>query len=176
MRVSRDTVFAARSHGAARLMLKQAFMPLWACYSVACRSAARTRRGVVALEFAIVSFALLLLLLGIVTFGIALDSYLQLTAAAGTGAQALALTRGAADPYSQALAAIDAAAGTLTAASITTTLSINGTACTAASCSVSAAGQVAQVTLAYPCNLTVMGINFVGNLCTLSTTSAALVQ
>lgn len=91
-------------------------------------------------------------------------------------AQALALTRGTSAPYTTTMSAIDAAAGTLQTAKITTTLTVNGSGCTSKSCSVSTAGQIAQVQLTYPCNLTVMGINFGGKVCTLTSQSADVVQ
>jgi hypothetical protein len=110
-------------------------------------------------------------------FGIALNNYLVLTAAAQEGAQTLALTRGTAgSPYTTALAAINYAAGTLNTAKVSPSMTVNGVACTASSCAVSTAGQIALVTLTYPCDLTVMGINLGGTACVLSTQSAAAVQ
>jgi Flp pilus assembly protein TadG len=134
------------------------------------------RRGVAALEFVIIAPMLLLLLFGMCLFGIAVDDYFQLTAAAQAGAQTLALTRGATDPYSTTVAAIEAAAGTLTAASIGTTMTVGGASCGSSSCSVSSPGQIAQVTLTYPCDLTLMGFDFGGTTCTLTSVSAAAVQ
>lgn len=136
----------------------------------------RDRRGVAALEFAIIAPVLFALVIGMCLFGIAIDNYLQLTAAAQQGAETLALQRGAATPYSTTIANINATAGTLTTASIGMTMTVNGASCGSKTCSVSSSGQIAKVTLTYPCNLTLMGISYGGPACTLSTTSAAVVQ
>ena len=65
-------------------------------------SLVRCRRGVVALEFVLVAPVLLLVLFGILYFGIALNNYLILTDAAEQGAQTLSLGRGTSSPYSTA--------------------------------------------------------------------------
>jgi Flp pilus assembly protein TadG len=138
----------------------------------------RNERGVSALEFAIISPVLLTILLGIFQFGIAMNDYLVLTNAAGKGALTIALGRGTTTPYTATTAAISAAAPNLTAASIATTVTINGTACSTDSACTTAlvAGVSAVVRTTYPCNLTVMGINYAPHGCTLSAQTAQLVQ
>ncbi len=135
-------------------------------------------RGVSALEFAIISPVLLTILLGIFQFGIAMNDYLVLTNAAGKGALTIALSRGTATPYTATTAAISAAAPNLTAASIATTVTINGTACSTDSACTTAlvAGVSAVVRTTYPCNLTVMGINYAPSGCSLTAQTAQLVQ
>jgi Flp pilus assembly protein TadG len=134
--------------------------------------------GVSALEFAIISPVLLTILLGIFQFGTAMNDYLVLTNAAAKGALTIALGRGTATPYTTTISAIDAAAPNLTAASITTTVTINGTACSSDSgCATSlVAGVSAVVKTTYPCNLTVMGINYAPSGCTLKAQTAQMVQ
>jgi Flp pilus assembly protein TadG len=134
--------------------------------------------GVSAIEFAIISPVLLTILLGIFQFGTAMNDYLVLTNAAAKGALTIALGRGTATPYTTTISAIDAAAPNLTAANITTTVTINGTACSSDSGCTTAlvAGVSAVVKTTYPCNLTVMGINYAPSGCTLSAQTAQMVQ
>lgn len=141
------------------------------------RSLARCEGGVTALEFAIVAPAVLTIGIGMLKFGIAMTHYMLLNNAAAQGALTLALARGTAAPYTSAGTAITNAAPSLATASITKVTAINGTACTTdTACSTAmVAGQTARVTLTYPCDLTVMGINFKPN-CTLSAQSSQMIQ
>ena len=134
--------------------------------------------GVSALEFAIISPVLLTILLGIFQFGTAMNNYLVLTNAAAKGALTIALGRGTATPYTTTISAIDAAAPNLTVANITTTVTINGTACSSDSGCTTAlvAGVSAVVKTTYPCNLTAMGINYAPSGCTLKAQTAQMVQ
>ena len=140
------------------------------------RSVLRCRRGVAAVEFAIIAPVFLLLTFGLLKVGLTVSDYIQLTAAAEQGAETLALTRGTTGPYTAASNAINSAAGSLTTGSITKTMTVNGAACTSGTCTVSTAGQVAAVTLTYPCDLTIMGTNYGGTVCTISASAAAVVQ
>ncbi len=136
------------------------------------------RKGTAALEFALVGPVLLTILIGMFLCGIAVTNYMTLTTAANQGAQVLALSRGAAAPYSIAATAINGAAISLTTARITTTMTVNGTACTSSSCIISsgAAGHNAVVTLNYPCNLVIYGVNYGGSSCQISAQGAAIIQ
>ncbi|HEY6981081.1 TadE/TadG family type IV pilus assembly protein [Reyranella sp.] len=138
----------------------------------------RDTGGVSAIEFAIVAPVFVALVTGMLKFGIALSHYLILTSAAAQGAMTLALSRGTSTPYTTTTTAITNAAPSLTSSSITITTRINGTACSDDSgCSTAlVAGQSAQVTLTYPCDLTVMGINYKSGGCTLSASTAQIVQ
>jgi Flp pilus assembly protein TadG len=138
----------------------------------------RNEGGGPALEFALLAPVLLTILLGIFQFGIAINNYMMLTNAAAQGALTVALGRGTSTPYTATTSAIASAAPNLTAANITTTVTINGTACSTDSACSSAlvAGVSAVVKTTYPCNLTVMGINYKPNGCTLSAQTAQLVQ
>lgn len=135
-------------------------------------------RGVSAIEFAIVAPIFLALAIGVFKFSIALNNYMVVTNAAAQGAMTLALSRGTTSPYTSTTTAITNATPSLTAASITTTVKVNGTACTTdTGCSSAlAAGATALVTVTYPCNLTVMGVNFKSSGCTLSAQTAQMVQ
>lgn len=138
----------------------------------------RDVRGVTAIEFAIVAPVLLAMVFGILQFGIAMNHQMVLTNAAAKGAMTLALSRGTATPYATTTTAITSAAPSLTAGQITITVKVNGTACTTdAGCStILVSGHPALVKATYPCDLTVMGVNYAPNGCTLSAETAQLVQ
>ena len=141
---------------------------------------ATDKRGVSALEFAIVLPVMLAIGLGMTKFGIAMSHYVMLNNAAAQGATTFAFARGTATPYITTSTAINNAAPGLAAASITKTLTVNGgTPCaTDVACKDAlgtAAGATARVTVSYPCDLTVMGINYKPN-CTLTATSSQMVQ
>jgi Flp pilus assembly protein TadG len=141
----------------------------------------RDRGGSPAVEFALIAPLLCMLMFGITQFGIALNNDVELTEAVRTGARNFAISRAtsAATPYSTTVSAIDTSASGLTAANITVSTSVNGTACTSDStCSTAlstAAGETAAVTATYPCNLTVMSVNFAPG-CTLSSRTSDLVE
>jgi Flp pilus assembly protein TadG len=138
----------------------------------------RDVRGVSAIEFAIVAPVVLAIGIGMLKFGVAMSHSLMLTSAAAQGAQTLALSRGTSTPYTSTTTAIVNAAPALTPAQITTIVTINGVACTTDSaCSTAlVAGQTALVRVTYPCDLTVMGVNYKPNGCTLSAQTAQMVQ
>jgi Flp pilus assembly protein TadG len=124
----------------------------------------KDRRGIAALEFALIAPVLLLMIFGMATFGIALNNYLTLTDAVRAGSRTLATSRSSATPFSGATNSIYLAAPTLTSASITITLTVNGLPCTGdAACATTlsaSAGDASSVSATYPCNLSVMGYNF----------------
>ncbi len=138
----------------------------------------KNRDGVTAIEFAIISPVLLTMLLGMFQFGTVMNNYMILTNAAAKGALTIALSRGTTTPYTTTKSAITAAAPNLTSTNITTTVTINGTACASdAACTTAlVAGVSAVVKSTYPCNLTVMGINYAPSGCTLKAQTAQMVQ
>jgi Flp pilus assembly protein TadG len=138
----------------------------------------RSRDGVSAIEFAIILPVLLTILLGIFQFGTAMNDYLVLTNAAAKGALTLALSRGTTTPYTTTTSAINAAAPNLDATKITTTVTVNGSACSTDSACLTnlLAGKTASVRTTYPCNLVIMGRNYAPSGCTLSAQTAQMVQ
>ena len=135
------------------------------------------RRGVTILEFAIAAPVMLALAVGTFKFGTAMMHHVVLTNAAAQGALTLALSRGTTSPYTSTTTAISNAASTLTPASITTTVTINGTTCSTdtACAALMTAGVTAVVQTTYPCDLSVMGINYKPS-CTISAQTAQMVQ
>ena len=140
-------------------------------------SLVRCARGVSLVEFALAAPVVLAIGIGMLKFGLAMSQYIALTNAAAQGATTFALSRGRTAPYSSTKTAVIGAAANLASASITTTVKVNGTACTTDSgCStLLVAGATALVKTTYPCDLKVMGVNYKPN-CILSAQSAQMVQ
>ncbi len=139
----------------------------------------KDRRGIAALEFALIAPVLLLMIVGMATFGIAMNNYLTLTDAVRAGSRTLASSRASATPFSGATNAIYLAAPTLTSASITITMTVNGSPCTGdsacATTLAASAGSASSVSASYPCNLSVMGFNFAPT-CTLTSATTERVE
>jgi Flp pilus assembly protein TadG len=135
------------------------------------------QRGVSAIEFAIAAPVIMALLIGTFKFGATMIHQVVLTNAAAQGALTLALSRGTTSPYTSTTTAINNAASSLTTASITTTVTINGTACSTntACAALMSAGVTAVVRTTYPCDLSVMGVNYKSG-CTISAQTAQMVQ
>lgn len=138
----------------------------------------KDRKGVSAIEFALISPVLLTILLGIFQFGIAMQQYMNVTNAASQGAMVMALARGSSTPYTTTTSAVTSAAPNLTPGSITTTVTVAGTACaTDSACTaLLTSGATASVKVTYPCSLTVMGVNYAPSGCNLKGQSAQMVQ
>ncbi len=132
-------------------------------------------------EMALVLPLYLLLLTGILAFGVALGNYLVLTNATAAGAQLLSISRGlpaAANPCQTVANAVYNASPYLTPASFTFSLSFNGgTPLTGASCTAGAADMVqgasAQLTATYPCVLAIAGITY---SCLLQASTTEIIQ
>jgi Flp pilus assembly protein TadG len=143
--------------------------------------AERDGRGTASIEFALVAPLLLLLVLGMCQFGITLNQYLTLTNAVRSGSRQLSIDRGAATPWTDTINQIYASAPNLTQASLTITMSVNGTACTsdatckAALLAAGATGAPAAVTASYPCSLAFFGSNF-ASVCTLTSQTTERVE
>ena len=155
----------------------------------------RTEEGQSLLEFALCVPVLLLLVTGIMTFGLALNNYLIMTNAVSTSAQYLAVNRAnTTDPCSLTANAFANAAPNLNSSNLQFSFVLNGTSyptsgtysgLSSATCSSSStttgaagnlvAGQPAQVTVSYPCNLAVYGHNYLPT-CNLVVQTTEIVQ
>lgn len=141
------------------------------------------RNGTVAVEFALVAPVLFALAFGIAKFGIVFNNYIMLTEAASTGARQLALSRGKTTPRTDTTTLITSAASGLTMAQVTITTNINGAACStdttcASAITAAIAGTTtpsASVTLSYPCDLVIFGVDFAPG-CSLSSTRAQRIE
>jgi Flp pilus assembly protein TadG len=147
---------------------------------------ARDEEGQALVEFALCLPLLMLIVTGIITFGIALHNYLEMTNAVSIGARLLAVSRGqTTDPCADTATAVYRAAPFLTPARLGFTFVLNGTSYTGATCSSPSTSQgaagnlvqgaAAQVTATYPCNLSVFGVNYSPG-CTLTVQTTELVQ
>jgi Flp pilus assembly protein TadG len=118
-------------------------------------------------EFAIVLPVLMLLVLGILKGGILYNNYLQLTDAVRSGARQFAIERGQADPCGDAAAQVTAAAGGLDTSNIAMTMTANPPSTTyqtppvTGTCPDLVSGNSVTLSASYPCELSIMGINFV---------------
>jgi Flp pilus assembly protein TadG len=139
--------------------------------------------GQALMEFAFCLPVLLLVVFAIFTFGIVLNNYLVLTNAVTIGAQQLALERGqSTDPCADTVTAMNTAAPNLKLTqtqNVTFNFVLNGTSYPGTSCTGGPAnliqGASAQVTVTYPCNLTVEGTNYAPN-CKLTASTTEFVQ
>jgi Flp pilus assembly protein TadG len=142
--------------------------------------------GQAMVEMALVLPVLLLVVTGILTFGLAFNNYILLTEATSVGARTLAISRGeTTDPCATAASAVYAAAPLLVPANLSFTVVLNGATYKGASCNsgsstTGAAGNLKQgayavLTVNYPCSLGVYGANYAPN-CSLQTQVAELVQ
>lgn len=158
------------------------------------RAGARGDRGQAVLEFAFLLPCLMLVLVGMIVFGIAMNNYLELTNGTAAGAQAISISRGqTTDPCNTAAAPFHGAAPNLATANLSFTFTITPPtgspatsfgpstmgyppSCTGAAPSM-VQGAAAQVTATYPCNLKVFGINFAPSTgCTLTAQTAEVIQ
>jgi Flp pilus assembly protein TadG len=163
-----------KCQGAAMNMMKRA------------RAVRDGEQGSSLIEFALVLPVMLMVMMGIATFGIALNNYTSLTNATSVAARQVALSRGqTTDPCSLASTSVYNAAPLLTKSDYTFALSLNGTkysgtSCSSASTTSGAAGNMTEgssaiLTVTYPCSLVVYGKNYAPS-CTLTTQTAELVQ
>ncbi|MES2393824.1 MAG: TadE family protein [Acidobacteriota bacterium] len=138
------------------------------------------------IESALVFPVLLLIVTGVLAFGLAFNNYIALTNAVGVGARQIAISRGQTlDPCLTASSAISGAAPLLKSSNITFTFTLNGTdysgtSCSSSSTTTGAAGNLVQgkgatIHVSYPCSLVVYKINLVPG-CTLQAQITELVQ
>jgi len=150
------------------------------------RGANQTRcmRGQAYLEFAIVAPLLLTLIFGILVFGIAFDHYEALTFATNSGAQLLSISRGqTTDPCQTASQAVYSAAPQLKQSNLKFSIVLGGNTIANNSSNPTCGGsqqylvqsQNAQVTVTYPCNLAIFGMNPAPN-CTLAAQTTVAIQ
>ena len=130
-------------------------------------------------EFALVLPLVVLLIVGIFKFGVLFNHYLTLTDAVRSGARQLAVERGQGGvdvsvPCSDAVARVKSTAGSLDLSQLAITVKANASAPSstyvsppdAGTCATMVSGEAAVVSATYPCEATIIGINFVPG-CTL---------
>jgi Flp pilus assembly protein TadG len=128
----------------------------------------RHEHGQALLEFAMVIPLLALIVLGVVKFGALYTNYTQLIDTARSSARQFAIERGQADPCGDTVSRLTAAAGSLTTSDITADITVAGDSnvytysngSVSGSCPTLVAGSAATVQVSYPCDLQIMGVNF----------------
>jgi Flp pilus assembly protein TadG len=186
-----EASLGARVNAPVNAMFKSLFTGRWA--------QALDERGQALLEFAYLLPILLILLLGMIAFGITMNNYLEMTNGVTGGAQALAVSRGQTlNPCTTVSSPVFAATPNLTQGNLMFTITIgpapggsgssftlaSNTAnptCGAANTSSAPAsdltqGAMATVKVTYPCNLKVFGVNFAPSGCTLTAQTAESIQ
>jgi TadE-like protein len=147
---------------------------------------ARGERGQALVEFALVIPVLMLILLGILKFGILYNNYLQLTDAVRSGARQMSIERGQGDPCGDAAGALIASANLgsglkvkitdanpADSADIYTFAAPSGPG--VGTCPPIASGDAVTVAATYPCDLNFMGINFFSG-CAISSSATERVE
>jgi Flp pilus assembly protein TadG len=123
------------------------------------RNRIKDERGQAMTEFAIVLPILIVLLFGIVQFGILFNNYVTLTDAVRAGARAAAVSRQAPNPAGIATAAVQSSAGGLNQANLGVNINSSW-----------APGATVTVTATYPYSISLLGwVVSSGNLSTSST-------
>jgi Flp pilus assembly protein TadG len=138
------------------------------------------------LEFALTLPVLLLVVTGILVFGIAFNNYIILTEATAVGARQLTVSRGQTlDPCATFSAAVYGAAPLLKQANLTFTISLNGNTYSGTTCSGSSTsgapsnmilGTNTVVTVTYPLSLNVYGLKIVSAGAVLTARMTELMQ
>jgi Flp pilus assembly protein TadG len=116
----------------------------------------RGEEGQAMVEFALVLPVLLLVLVAILKFGLTFENYLTLTDAVRAGSRQLAVGRGSANACTSATNLVQSSASGLNTANLTVTTSLTSP----DTCTSLTEGNAATVSATYPCDLTVLGINF----------------
>jgi Flp pilus assembly protein TadG len=129
---------------------------------------ARGDEGGALVEIALIVPALLGVMTGIITFGIAFSNQLTLTQAVGSAGQYLAQIRtSSTNPCADVFTALKNAAPGLTSANITLTTTLNGNVNNGTTCSGKQTqlvqGSPVSVYATYPCSLSIYGITFAGS-------------
>ena len=141
------------------------------------RQAAADRKGVAALEMALVLPVLCLVMLGILYTGILFNNFIELSNAVRVASRVLAESRGGTTPYTGATGvAVTSAPNLKTLTASNFTLTVNGKSCGSdGACTTAlstAQGLTSSVAATYPCNMTFYGKTFIPN----STLSAATTE
>lgn len=125
------------------------------------RRRAGTESGQALVEFALILLPLLVIVFGIIKFGILFGQYVTLTNATAYGARTLAVNRGAGtgppNACSMAQTALDTAATTLNTSQITITESFPSP--DTSTCNALVAGDTATLQATYPCNMQILFLN-----------------
>ena len=157
------------------------------------RAGKRAESGQALVEFALVLPILMLLIVGIIKGGLLYNNYLQLTDSVRTGARVLAIERGQGGPCGAAANQVISAAGGLTGSNISMSMTEYPEGPLDApnlvytpsaypppptdTCPFTlTSGSAVTITASYPCDLTIMGVNFVPGGCHVTATATERVE
>jgi Flp pilus assembly protein TadG len=137
----------------------------------------RAQDGTTAVEFALVSPVLILLLFGLLKAGLALFNFLQLSNAVSSGVRQFSMSRDLPTPLTSTTSLMQSAAPNLASGSFSISPFVNGTLCSsdAACAGALTLGATAKIVATYPCDLVVVGHDFLPG-CKLSAAGAARVE
>jgi Flp pilus assembly protein TadG len=134
--------------------------------------------GSALVEAAVVLPVFILILFAVMQSGFLFYSYIALTDATAAGVRQFSIERSFSTPWTDTVNQVKATALALTAADLTISMSVNGTACASDSACANllstAQGQEAQVATTYACNFQL--INSLPNPCPLRSTMTGRVQ
>lgn len=131
----------------------------------------RDERGANLIEFGLVFPLLLMITLGIMQVGIVYNNWVMLTDGVRAGARVLSISRApGTDACALGVAALKKSTPTLTQASLSVTTTV------AANCTNLTEGSDATLAATYPCDLTIMGINFAPKGCLLKASTTERVE
>lgn len=138
--------------------------------------------GSALVETAMASPILLMMVFGILQFGVVMHTNITLNEAVRVGSRSLALMRGSTDPCTTAANKLRGAATGLNLASLSLTITVEGTsygpstvpACSGAGTAMTS-GSDATVRATYPCSVVIYGINYIPN-CSLSAQTTVRVE
>jgi Flp pilus assembly protein TadG len=135
--------------------------------------------GASAVEFVLVLPLLLLALFGIIKFGIVLNNDLELSDGTRASARVIAISRSSSTPWTDAMSAFRASTPNLNQSTAKIRVLVNNAACASdADCKTAlaaAAGLPAQISVSYPCDLDIVGIQLVKD-CTLQSQTTERVE
>ena len=121
--------------------------------------------GASAVEFVLVLPILLLALFGIIKFGIVLNNDLELRDGTRASARIIAISRSSDTPWTDAMSAFRSSAPNLNQATATISVLVNSAPCSSdpgcKTALANATGLPAQISVTYPCDLDIVGIQLV---------------
>lgn len=142
----------------------------------------RGEAGSALIEVAVVSPVLLMMVFGILQFGVVMNTNVTLNDAVRVASRSLAMTRGVPDPCSTATTKLKNVAQGLTASSLSIRVTVNATAygfSNSPTCSgqgvLMTSGADATVEATYPCTAVIYGINYMPS-CTLRAQTTVRVE
>jgi Flp pilus assembly protein TadG len=142
----------------------------------------RNESGQALIETAVTLPLLLIVVFGIARFGITYNNYIMLTDAVRAGARQLSMSRGTTNACTKARDRVYASAAPLDEANLTVNMVVGGgsygfpgSACPSNIGTTMVGGADVTVSATYPCNLTILGVNY-NSSCLLTSSSTVRIE